>query len=93
MNRPKLNEFLDFVWKVDTAIVEAYSRLVRSTKDHLFIIGKLQEKKVSFIFLKENRDTTTPQGKLMLTIFAGLSQVERECALNVRLRESPSPKL
>ena len=59
MNRPKLNELLDFVWKGDTAIVEAYSRLVRSTKDHLFIIDKLHEKKVSFVSLKESIDTIT----------------------------------
>lgn len=31
--------------------------------------------------MKENIDTTTPQGKLMLTIFAGLSQFERECTI------------
>ena len=76
MNRPKLKELLDFVREGDTVIVES-----RSTKDLLFIIDKLQEKKVSFVSLKENIDTTTPQGKLMLTIFAGLSQFERECAL------------
>lgn len=82
MNRPKLNELLDFVWEGDTAIVESCSRLVRSTKDPLFIIiGKLQEKGVPFFSLKANIDTTTPQGKLMLTIFAGLSQFERECTL------------
>lgn len=81
MNRPKLRELLDFVREGDTVIVESYSRLARSTKDLLSIIDKLQEKKVSFVSLKENIDTTTPQGKLMLTIFAGLSQFERECIL------------
>ena len=81
MNCPKLNKLLDFVWEGDAAIVESYSRLVRSTKDLLFIIGKLQENGVSFVSLKENIDTTTSQGKLMLTIFAGLSQFERECTL------------
>ncbi len=81
MNRPKLRELLDFVREGDTVIVESYSRLARSTKDLLLIIDKLQEKKVSFVSLKENIDTTTPQGKLMLTIFAGLSQFERECTL------------
>lgn len=80
MNRPKLRELLDFVREGDTVIVESYSRLARSTKD-LLLIDKLQEKKVSFVSLKENVDTTTPQGKLMLTIFAGLSQFERECTL------------
>ena len=81
MNRPKLNELLDFVREGDVVIVESYSRLARSTRDLLTIIDKLQDKKVSFISLKENIDTTTPQGKLMLTIFAGLSQFERECTL------------
>ena len=81
MNRPKLKELLDFVREGDTVIVESYSRLARSSKDLLFIIDKLQEKKVSFVSLEENIDTTTPQGKLMLTIFAGLSQFERECTL------------
>lgn len=72
MNRPKLKELLDFVREGYPVIVESYSR--RPTKDLLFIIDKLQEKKVSFVSLKKNIDTTTPQGKLMLTIFAGLSQ-------------------
>ena len=81
MNRPKLKELLDFVREEDTVIVESYSRLARSTTDLLLIIEKLQEKNVSFVSLKENIDTTTPQGKLMLTIFAGLSQFERECTL------------
>lgn len=62
-------------------IVESYSRLAKSTKDLLLIINKLQEKQVSFVSLKENIDATTPQGKLMLTIFAGFSQFERECTL------------
>lgn len=36
---------------------------------------------MTFVSLKENVDTTTPQDKLLLTIFAGLSQFERECTL------------
>lgn len=81
MNRPKLKELIDFVREGDVVIVESYSRLARSTRDLLSIIDKFQEKIVSFVSLKENIDTTTPQGKLMLTIFAGLSQFERECTL------------
>lgn len=62
MNRPKLKELLDFMREGDTVIIESYSRLARSTKELLFVIDKLQEKKVSFVSLKENVDTTTPQG-------------------------------
>ena len=47
---------------------------------------KLGEKGIGFISHKENIDTTTPQGRLMLTIFAGIYQFERECMLQ-RQRE------
>lgn len=80
-DRPQLKSMLDFVREGDTVIVESYSRLARSTADLLNIIGELDSKGVSFISLKENIDTTTPQGKLMMTIFAGISQFERECIL------------
>ena len=80
-DRPQLKAMMDFVRDGDTVIVESYSRLARSTADLLNIIGELDKKGVSFISLKENIDTTTPQGKLMMTIFAGISQFERECIL------------
>lgn len=81
MDRPQLNAMLDFVRSGDTLVVESYSRLARSTVDLLTIIGKLNEKGVGFISLKENVDTSTPQGRLMLVIFGGLAEFERECTL------------
>lgn len=66
--------------------VESISRLGRSTKDLLNIIDTLTDKGVTLVSHKENIDTNTPSGKFMLTVFAALSQLERE-QLKQRQRE------
>lgn len=85
-DRPALKELMSVLQEGDTVIVESYSRMSRSTTDLLKIVSELQEMGVNFISKKENIDTTTPAGKLMLTIFAGLNQFEREVMLD-RQRE------
>ena len=42
--------------------------------------------KLEFVSLKENIDTTTPQGRFMLTVFGALAEMERENILE-RQRE------
>lgn len=85
-NRPALKKLMEILEEGDTVIVESYSRMSRSTTDLLRIVNMFHEKGVNFISKKENLDTTTPAGKLMLTIFAGLNQFEREVMLD-RQRE------
>lgn len=75
--RPQLKAMMDFVREGDTVYVLDYSRLARSTRDLINIVGQLQEKKVNFVSIKESVDTSTPQGKLIFTIFAGLAEFER----------------
>lgn len=84
--RPALQEMLQFIREGDILVVESYSRLARSTVDLLKIVEELNERDIGFISHKEKIDTTTPQGRLMLTIFAGIYQFERECMLQ-RQRE------
>lgn len=85
-DRPELKRLMEYVREGDTVIVESYSRFARSTKDLLSLMDELKQKGVGFISLKEQIDTATPQGQLMLTIFAGLAQFERESILQ-RQRE------
>ena len=85
-DRPELQALLDYVREGDTVVVESYSRFARSTRDLLNLLYQLESKGVEFISVKENFDTSTPQGELMLTIFAGLAQFEREVMLQ-RQRE------
>lgn len=44
----------------------------------LRLVDELQAKGVEIISLREQLDTTTPQGRFILTVFAGLAELERE---------------
>ena len=85
-DRKALKEMLDYVREGDQVIVSDISRLARSTKDLLNIIEQLTEKGVEFKSLKESIDTTTPQGKFMLSVFSAMAELERESILQ-RQRE------
>jgi len=76
--RKQLKAMLAFVREGDVVIVESMSRLSRSALDFLNISNELKEKNVTLVSKKENIDTSTPQGKFMLTVFAGLSELERD---------------
>jgi len=77
-NRPKLQELLDYVREGDTVYIHDFSRLARSTKDLLAIVEELTAKNVSLVSNKENLDTSTPTGKLMLTMIAAINEFERQ---------------
>ena len=76
-NRAAFKEMMAFVRAGDTVVVESISRIVRNTRDLLSIVSELTEKGVEFVSLKENIDTTTPQGRFMLTVFGALAELER----------------
>lgn len=76
-NRPQLKQMMDFVREGDVVYVVSYDRLARSANDLISIVNILNDKKVNFVSLKENIDTSTPQGKLVFHLFAGLAEFER----------------
>ena len=86
MNRPQLQEMLRFVREGDTVYIHDFSRLARSTKDLLEIMDELSERNVSLVSHKESLDTSSPTGKLMVTMIAAINEFEREVILD-RQRE------
>lgn len=87
-NRPKLRELLEFAREGDTIHIHDFSRLARSTKDLLEIVETLNQKGINLISNKENIDTSTPTGKLMLTMIGAgaIAEFERQNLLD-RQRE------
>ena len=77
-NRPQLQLMLDYVREGDTVYIHDFSRLARSTKDLLEIVETLNKKGVHLVSNKENIDSSTPTGKLMLTMIGAIAEFERQ---------------
>jgi DNA invertase Pin-like site-specific DNA recombinase len=78
-NRPELHKMLNELQHGDIIIISELTRLSRSTKDLFKLVEIINGHGANIKSLKENWiDTTTPQGKLLFTIFAGISQFERD---------------
>lgn len=76
-NRPQLRQMLDFAREGDTIYIHDFSRLARSTKDLLDITEQLATYGIYIVSNKENIDTSTSTGKLMLTMIAAINEFER----------------
>lgn len=77
--RPELSILLRTLRKGDTIIICELTRLSRSVKDLFDLVEKIDKAGANIKPLKEPwLDTTTPQGRLLFTIFSGVSQFERE---------------
>lgn len=77
-HREQLQECIRYLREGDTLVIYKLDRLGRSLKDLLTIIEQLQMKKVNLVSLKDNIDTGSTTGKLVLHIFASLAEFERD---------------
>lgn len=81
--RPQLDRMLDHLRPKDVVMVTRLDRLARSTRDLLEIGDHLQRVGAGLRSLAEPwADTTSPAGKMVLTIFAGVAEFERSLILD-----------
>lgn len=90
-NCPQLHALLKGLQPGCTVIVTRLDRLARSTIDLLTTIKTIADKNSLFKSLAEPwADTTTPAGRLMLTVLGGLAEFEREL---IKIRTSEGREL
>jgi DNA invertase Pin-like site-specific DNA recombinase len=79
-DRPGFSKLLEDVenGKIKGLIIYALDRLGRRTQIVLRCIEYFSEKGIKVVSCHENFDTSTPTGNFMLTIFAALTQLERD---------------
>lgn len=78
IERPGLDALLQFIREGDKLIVSSIDRLGRSTIDLLNIVQHIRDKRADIEFLKEKIDLATSVGKLILTVFSAIAEMERE---------------
>ena len=77
-DRPELARMLDHLRAGDVVMITRLDRLARSTRDLLDIAERIREAEAGLRSLAEPwADTTTPAGRMVLTVFAGIADCER----------------
>ena len=77
-NRPELQRMLIDLQKGDTVVVKSLDRLSRSAKDMLELVDEITNKGAFLQVLDLNLDTSTAMGQFVLTILAGVAELERK---------------
>lgn len=82
-NRPELDRLLDLLRPGDVVVVTRLDRLARNTRDLLDIAERIQIAGAGLRSLAEPwADTTTPAGRMVLTVFAGIAEFERSLIID-----------
>ncbi|KZL26153.1 recombinase family protein [Pseudovibrio sp. Ad37] len=83
LNRPELEKLLSQLRKDDVLVVTRLDRLARSTSELLRVTEIINEKQAGLQSLEEPwADTTTPAGKMIMTVFSGIAEFERTLILS-----------
>jgi DNA invertase Pin-like site-specific DNA recombinase len=78
-DRAQLKRAVAALMDGDVLLVTRLDRLARSTRDLLNVLAAVAERGAAFRSLRDAwADTTTPHGRLMLTVLGGLAEFERE---------------
>ncbi|AKK25097.1 recombinase family protein [Pandoraea oxalativorans] len=76
--RPQLDRLLDHLREGDVVVVTRLDRLARSIRDLLEIVERIRDAGAGLRSLAEPwADTTTPAGRMVLTVFGGMAEFER----------------
>ena len=82
-DRPQLAKAIAALGQGDTLVVCKLDRLARSTRDLLNTLDAIAKAGATFKSLGDGwADTTTPHGRLMLTVLGGLAEFERHLILS-----------
>ncbi|NKW11181.1 recombinase family protein [Ochrobactrum tritici] len=76
-DRPELARVLDHLRAGDVVTITRLDRLARSTGDLLAIAERLKRPALACARWPSRADTTTPAGRMVLTVFAGMAEFER----------------
>ena len=76
--RPELDAALDYLREGDVFVITRMSRAMRSLKHMIALAEDLQARGIGLVVLKQQIDTTTPNGRLVFHILASIDEFQRE---------------
>ena len=76
--RPELDQALAYLRVGDVFVITRLSRAMRSLKHLLALADELRERGVGLVVLKQQIDTTTPQGRLVFHLLGAIDEFQRE---------------
>jgi DNA invertase Pin-like site-specific DNA recombinase len=77
-SRPELDKALAYMREGDVFVITRLSRAMRSLKDLLALAEDLRQRGIGLVVLKQQIDTTTPQGRLVFHLLGALDEFQRE---------------